>query len=753
MTIGGSDEFRASFFEECEELLEAMHDGFGLMVNGDDDDETIHVVFRAVHSIKGGSGAFGLEDLVAFAHHFETALDRVRAGKTETSGDLLSLFQLCGDHLSDLVAAARNGDEIDPAQAKALNVRLDEVIGTPDDADEAETDVADTFEPLTFDFDALDGGLPALDAVGEETDIANDGFTVAFVADPELFSCGNEPALLFKALDRYGTVHVEANLSDVPSLSRLDPTMPYMKWSIALETDAAEDAVRDVFDFVSDCAVVDITKREAATLQTIELATTTVQEDSIPVEVPSPEGASSPSSVEAAVQPMDDATSTAPAFDPPTPEAPSPTDAAASKPAPTEGAKTSAAPQTIRVDFERVDKLINLVGELVIKEAMLSQAVEKLNLTNGNDVLQEIEGLKQLAGEIQEGVMAIRAQPVKPLFQRMARTIRDASTTTGKRVRLIMKGEAAEVDKTVLERLVDPLNHMVRNAVDHGLESTEDRLDAGKPEEGTVTLSAAHRSGRVVIEISDDGGGINREKVRQHAINRGLISADASLSPSEIDALLFMPGFSMKEEVSELSGRGVGLDVVRSEISALGGRMAISSEMGKGTVFSISLPLTLAVLEGMVVEVAGQTMVVPITAIQETLQPSAAQIHTIGSGSRVLSVRETLVPIEDLGAIFGFREIPTDLDDRVLLVIETETEKRCALIVDRLQDQRQVVIKSLETNYSHVSGIAAATILGDGRIALIVDPEDIAGGMAPPQSAQAAAPKSFASEGDHHVAS
>lgn len=752
MTAGGADEFRASFFEECEELLEAMHDGFGLMVNGSDDDETIHVVFRAVHSIKGGSGAFGLDDLVAFAHHFETALDRVRAGKTDTSDDLLSLFQLCGDHLSDLVAAARNGDTVDPEQAKALSVQLDDVIGSPEESETSDTNAAETFEPLAFDFDAFDVPAPLPDPSADTKEEARSGFAVSFVADPELFSCGNEPALLFKALDRYGAVHVVADLADVPVLSRLDPAMPYFKWSIDLETDVAEDVVRDVFDFVSDCAVIDVnplnkvamtvpTSSNAAADNVFEAAEN-LSPVAPPLTLPTPEAQVS---VEKKTAAKSDPVETPNAM--PMPEA------SAAKQSGSDGPKASAAPQTIRVDFERVDKLINLVGELVIKEAMLSQAVEELNLTNGSDVLQEIEGLKQLAGEIQEGVMAIRAQPVKPLFQRMARTIRDASTMTGKRVRLIMKGEAAEVDKTVLERLVDPLNHMVRNAVDHGLEEKEQRLAAGKPAEGTVTLSAAHRSGRVVIEISDDGGGINREKVRKHAENRGLVSPDASLSPSEIDALLFMPGFSMKEEVSELSGRGVGLDVVRSEISALGGRMSISSEMGEGTVFSISLPLTLAVLEGMVVEVAGQTMVVPITAIQETLQPSTAQIHTIGSGSRVLSIRDTLVPIEDLGAIFGFRDTPMDLDDRVFLVIETETEKRCALIVDGLQDQRQVVIKSLETNYSHVSGIAAATILGDGRIALIVDPEDIAGGIAPPQLSHMPSQHLTTSEGDQHVAS
>lgn len=740
MNNGGSDEFRASFFEECEELLEAMHDGFSQMLDGADDAETIHVVFRAVHSIKGGAGAFGLDALVAFAHHFETALDKVRAGKAEAAGDLLSLFQHCGDHLSDLVASARNGNDVDPAQAEVLRNQLTTVIGFDGDNDNGLAEAEEAFEPLVLDIGAFDADDTSDDASPSGEDPSPIGFHLTFTAEPELFTSGNEPALLFRALDRVGTATIQADVADVPCLSRLDPTMSNITWAIDLATNAPEDVVRDVFDFVSDCAGIEIspTGASSTSAQSSEILQITSPDEMTVGGAPTMSEAKIPSiaqtvPTEIGVQPQPNVTGTLEA-----------------KPEPLGQAKGAAPPQTIRVDFERVDKLINLVGELVIKEAMLSQAVEKLALSTGDDVLQEIEGLKLLAGEIQEGVMAIRAQPVKPLFQRMARTIRDASTMTGKRVRLVMKGETSEVDKTVLERLVDPLNHMVRNAVDHGLESGEVRLAAGKQEEGTITLSAAHRSGRVVIEISDDGGGIDREKVRQHAEERGLISPETPLTPAEIDGLLFMPGFSLKEEVSELSGRGVGLDVVRNEISALGGRMAITSEKGSGTMFSISLPLTLAVLEGMVVDVAGQTMVIPITAIQETLQPSTAQIHTIGSGSRVLSIRDGLLPVSDLGAILGFRDAPSDLDDHVLLVIETETERRCALIVDGLQDQRQVVIKSLETNYSQVDGIAAATILGDGRIALIVDPEGIAGGIAP---APAGPPVSDLVEGEYLVAS
>ncbi|MEJ6395424.1 chemotaxis protein CheA [Gymnodinialimonas sp. 2305UL16-5] len=718
---GGTDEFRASFFEECEDLLEAMHDGFGLMQNGDGDDETIHVIFRAVHSVKGGAGAFGLDDLVGFAHHFETALDMVRAGKAQPDPDLLSLFQQCGDHLSDLVSAARDEATIDASDSASLTARLDEVIGANGAGDEGVSDAAENFEPMSLDLDAM------FDIADPSKPTAT-GHQISFVAEPELFTSGNEPALLFRALERFGQAEVVANSDDVPPLSALDPTTAFMSWDIRIDTDAAEDVLRDVFDFVSDCAQIEFkplyADRQADLISSLGFGPGVPEMAPEEVTAASEEGAPAED-----VLALSDETDVHD-HDPTSPAEPTRSQADAHAQTEKSTPKTPM-PQTIRVDFERVDKLINLVGELVIKEAMLSQSVASLDLATGSDVLLELESLKQLAGEIQEGVMSIRAQPIKPLFQRMARTIRDASSMTGKRVKLVMKGETAEVDKTVLERLVDPLTHMVRNAVDHGLEDRETRLAAGKPAEGTVTLSAAHRSGRVVIEISDDGGGIDRDRVRQIAESKGLISPDAVLTPSEVDGLLFRPGFSSKEEVSELSGRGVGLDVAKSEIVALGGRLTIQSEPGKGSVFSISLPLTLAVLEGMVVDVAGQTMVVPITAIHETLQPATAKIHTIGSGGHVLSIRDTLVPIADLGAIFGFRDPPAELDDHVLLIIETETERRCALIVDALQDQRQVVIKSLETNYTSIDGVAAATILGDGRIALIVDPEGVAGGIAP----------------------
>jgi two-component system chemotaxis sensor kinase CheA len=380
---------------------------------------------------------------------------------------------------------------------------------------------------------------------------------------------------------------------------------------------------------------------------------------------------------------------------------------------------------TIRVDLDRVDRLINVVGELVIQQAMLAQRVIESGLARSSGISVGLEDLELLTREIQDSVMAIRAQPVKSVFQRMPRLVREVAEMTGKRVRLVTAGEDTEVDKTVVERLAEPITHMLRNAIDHGLEGPDERLAAGKPAEGTVRLVALHRSGRIVIEISDDGKGINRERVKGIAISRGLIAEDAVLTDDEIDNLIFLPGFSTAETITDVSGRGVGMDVVRRSIQALGGRISISSVPGKGSTFTLSLPLTLAVLDGMVVTGAAQTLVAPLTAIVESLTPRLQDIHHVGGHDPVIRFRDEFVPLIDVALGMGFRDTPIAAETGVAVVVETEAGSRAALLFDAIQGQRQVVIKSLETNYQQVDGVAAATILGDGRVALILDVDAI----------------------------
>lgn len=666
------DTLRPAFFEECEDLLSRMGEGLAQIPEAAErqDLDAVHDVFRAVHSIKGGAGAFGLTTLVNFAHAFETVLDLMRGGSLFPDNAAMHTLLRASDVLSDLVAAARDGHD-EPAQMAPLLLELDILAeGGPADADEPDFG----FQPVKLDF--LSFELPEPEP---QADTA--GFAVTLIPTAGLYAAGHEPLSLLRALADLGEAKVTADLSGVAPLAALDLARPGLCWRMEIATED-EEQIASVFDFVGDLADIDIIRL-----------------------TPDDGAAESPAPVPQLTLVPD-----------PKPE---------SRPArPAAEATSHAAPATIRVNLDRVDRLINQIGELVIMEAMLSQAISSAGLRDDSDITGSLEGIKQLAANIQESVMSIRAQPLKSVFQRMERITREAADATGKQVRLVMTGEMTEVDKTVIERLVDPLTHMIRNSVDHGIEATERRLASGKPAEGVITLSAAHRSGRVIIEVIDDGAGINRPRVREIAEEKGLIAPGAQLSPAEIDNLLFMPGFSSKEEVSALSGRGVGLDVVRREIQSLGGRVSIQSSPGLGTSFTIALPLTLAVLEGMLIGVGRETMVLPISSIIETLGMGNLQIHPLGRNGRLIANRGEMIPIIDLADCFGF-DIAQGQEPGVLILVECDSGRRAALAADRIFDQRQVVIKSLEDNYGTVPGISAATILGDGRIALIVDSEEL----------------------------
>jgi two-component system chemotaxis sensor kinase CheA len=361
------------------------------------------------------------------------------------------------------------------------------------------------------------------------------------------------------------------------------------------------------------------------------------------------------------------------------------------------------------------------VGELVITQAMLCQGVSDAALKQDSLVANGLSALEHLTRELQESVMAIRTQPVKSVFQRMPRLVRELGAQTAKQVRLVVDGEGTEVDKTVIERLSEPLTHMIRNAIDHGVELPAERVAKGKPPEGTVRLSAEHRGGRIVIEVADDGRGIDRDRVREKAIERGLISPHANLSDEEMDNLIFLPGFSTAAQLSNISGRGVGMDVVRRNILDLGGRVTISSVPQKGSKFSLTLPLTLAVLDGMIVSVGDQTFVLPLTHIVESLKPRREDLRAFGTGSQLIRIRNNYVPLVSVGELLNVSGANSNPCDGVVILVETEGTGPLALAVGAIVGQQQVVIKSFESNYRHIEGIAAATILGDGRVALILD--------------------------------
>ena len=686
-------EIRASFFIECEELLEAMQDGLQALDDGESDAETINVVFRAVHSIKGGAGAFGLDPMVRFAHRFETVLDNLRSGTLAAEPDLIKLFFRAGDHLSDLVRACRDDAAIPQAEGDSILADLGRYDDSPDAEDTPEEEIE--FEPMGLSLD-LDLDLPPLDAAP-----APPRYRITFAPEAEMFENGNEVAPILRALCELGAAEVTCDTARVPPLAQLEPTSAYLSWTILLTTEVDEAELRSTFEFVDGLCKYEIVRDEGE-----------ANLPSLPEPVPSAPAEEVVEAEEAATAPALDEPPTAP-----TPQPPEETKRERNAPA--------AVKSVVRVDLDRIERLVNLVGELVINQAMLAQSLESTGLSPHSEAMHGLEEFQRLTRDIQDSVMMIRAQPVKSLFQRMSRIVREASAAVGKDVRLVTEGDNTEVDKTVIERLADPLTHMIRNAVDHGLETVEDRSTAGKPAQGVVRLSAAHRSGRVVIEVADDGAGINRPKVLQIAIDKGLIPADAQLSDTEIDNLLFLPGFSTASAVSDLSGRGVGMDVVRTAIQALGGRITITSTPGSGTTISISLPLTLAVLDGMVIEVAGETLVVPLNMVAETITLGADNIDEIQPGVDAVRVRGGFVPLHDLGCMLGYRARPDSYVDAVALLIQQEDGTRAALVVDEIEDQRQVVIKGLDEAFYRAPGIAAATILGDGQIALILDPTDI----------------------------
>lgn len=745
-------EIRATFFEECVEQLGELETGLLAMENGEADSDTVNAVFRAVHSVKGGAGAFNLNDLVNFAHIFETTLDEVRSDRLEPTPDVVRIMLRSADVLADLITVARDGGAVDAARTKGLVAELKSLIpaakgGTAGTAGAVVVAAAEPEEEEEEElFPSIEGdGMGDLDFTPVAVDfddlisVGANRFRIHFKPRPDMYAKANESGRLIREVLALGDGQVVCDTSETPLLSDLDPEGAFLSWTIDLSTDCEEAAIREIFEFAEfdsevtiEHIVEDMPAPEASDADEEavdpEIAALLARMNSDPGEEPAPTVAAPAPTVAAAKAKVDPApVKAAPVAEPVAKAAAAEsatTAKAAAKPAAAAAASGEGGAQagaTIRVDLERVDRLIDLVGELVIHQVMLSQRVTQAGLAHATDVAVGLDELEQLTREIQDSVMAIRAQPVKSVFQRLPRLVREVADATKKSVRLVTEGEGTEVDKTVIERLSDPLTHMIRNAIDHGLELPEKRLAAGKPEEGTVRVAAMHRSGRIVIEISDDGAGINRPVVRDIAVKKGLIPPDAALTDEEIDNLIFLPGFSTKDVVSELSGRGVGMDVVKRSIQALGGRVSIASKPGEGSIFTMSLPLTLAVLDGMIVSAGTQTLVVPLTAIIETLKPKASDVRGFGSDERLIAVRDSFLPLIDVAQQLGYRHGQTDAMQGVAILVEAENGSRSALLVDGIQGQRQVVIKSLEANYGRVPGVAAATIMGDGRVALILD--------------------------------
>ena len=657
---------RQVFFEECADHLSDFEAGLIALDAGDTDPELINATFRAAHSIKGGAAIFGIAVLARCAHAAETVLScmRDRGGLLPNA---VPVLLRAVDVLSDLATAAREERELDPARVDAIVAELEGIVAQPAvtaPSGDEELDDGIVFTPLVVEFETL---------------AVTSTWAVDFRPHDSLFETANEPLLLLEQLAEFGDCVIEADLSDLPLLDALDPRGAYVRWRAVVTTSADPSDLRQLFDFVErDC--------------------------DLSLEAVTSDAAGAPGATAAATEPQADAG-----------RAQSPSLPGSS------GEATRPRATMLRVDVDRVDRLINLMSELVTSEAVLTECATAFGGPEGTALNAAIEDLKGLTRVLEESVMAIRSQVLGPVFQRMSRLVREMEGRTGKQVRLVIEGEDTEVDRGLIEGLTDPLTHMIRNSIDHGLEQPEDRVRHGKPPVGEVRVRAAHRGGRVVIEVSDDGAGINLARVLESAIARGTVSADHNLTPHEIANLIFEPGLSTAEAVTDVSGRGVGMDVVRRSVQALGGRISVQTREGFGTTFVLSLPLTLAVLDGMLVIVDGERMIVPLNAVLESIKPKAAEIRTIGPQASLLSIRGDQVPYLDLASLLGYCSDAVDMDTGIALLLESDSAEPIAFRVDEIIDTRQVVIKSLEDNYQSVAGIAAATILGDGKVALIID--------------------------------
>jgi two-component system chemotaxis sensor kinase CheA len=668
------EQLRQTYFQDCDELLGELESALMALDNGRADADTLNDAFRAIHSIKGGADILHFDRLVRFAHTFESVLDRLRLGRLVVDPELASLMLRAGDAVADLVRAAQAGADMAEGYENEIADALQSLAQA---AGSAESPAA--CEPEESRVEAA----PAAAAAPLRH------YRIQLSPPADLFREGNEPQLLMSALERLGSVKAVADTAALPPLADLDAEHCYLRWTIDVRTTAGPEAIQDVFDLTVDKSALEI----------VELAMQ-------PAEAATP--ASGPENA------ADGATST-PAAALPAASSPAPSGAAN---APSKAATTV---NSIRVDLEKLDYLVNLVGELVISQSMLAEQLSVLPSDKFPTLSRSIEELTQHARNLQDGVMAVRTQPVKSVFARMPRLVRDLAVETGKNVRLLISGETTEVDKTVVEQLFDPLIHMIRNAVDHGIEPPAERLANGKPALGTVRLSAAHVGGRIVIQVTDDGRGIDRARVRARAVERGLLSPDAALTEDQLDNLIFLPGLSTAETVSEISGRGVGMDVVRRNVERLGGRVLIRSVAGKGSTFYLSLPLTLAVLDGMVVGVGRETYIVPLTVILESLRPQARDIHRLVGGGEVLYVRGEYVPLVYLGRAFDVPDATREPWEGLVMLVDADAGGKVGVVVDEIVGQQQVVIKSVEANYRALRGIAGATILGNGRVALILD--------------------------------
>ncbi|EKO3962652.1 chemotaxis protein CheA [Vibrio fluvialis] len=679
------EQLRKMFYEECRENLEVLENVLLHLDPQDGDHETINTIFRAAHSIKGGAATFNLLDISEFTHSVEAYLDKVRNHEAALSATSVDVLLKSCDVIGDMLAGHETGSDVDLDLKASVSHQVAQLLSSSLLGSSSPTESADL-------------------AVAKTSDTQTGRWHIAFVPHRELFFSGNDPLRILRELyELDAECNIQADSQALPELLEVEAELCYLSWNADVSGEVDEAAIREIFEWVEDECELTIERAAASCAETSVVAEPIALQEPISIQDATPvEDVSPPLVIKPALSDIKESE--------------------LKEKAPAKAAKAESSVTSIRVDIDKVDSLINLVGELVITQSMLTEIGNDFSMDKLEKLQAGLAQLLQNSKDLQENVLNIRMLPMSFAFSRFPRLVRDLCGRLEKKVDLQIQGENTELDKTVLERIVDPLVHLVRNGIDHGIERPQQRLDAGKPEMGLIELNAYHQGGSIIIEVKDDGAGIDCDRVWRKAVEKGVLPGDSrreEISDKQVLNLIFAPGFSTADQVSDISGRGVGMDVVKRNIEELGGHIEVESHLGQGSHFTISLPLTLAILDGQLVKVGSEVYIIPLLTIIESIQINPSCVKLASGGVELYRLRDENIPILRLQDELEMGDSGA-LGRRLLCFVEA-AGNRVGLLVDELLDQQQVVIKSLESNYAKVAGISGATILGDGSVSLILD--------------------------------
>ncbi|MEI0539559.1 chemotaxis protein CheA [Brachyspira pulli] len=701
-----SDEFISIFLSEAKEIVEGLENDLVLLEDNKSDEDLLNKIFRSAHTLKSSAGTVGFTTMSELNHVAENLLEKVRSGKLDVTPQMITVLlefldtvKLMLQNIVDGKSETEGVNNIDSLKAKIKAIADGNDPSTVSSTPAPKAAAAP--EPKKEDPKKEEEAPKAEKEEPEAVKSGSNSFHIDMGFKNTIFDNGIDPLMFLNDLRAIGTIsNLKIECNSLPSILNLeDPYVCYTQFSLDFDTDAPEEQVQNIFLFVIDDNDINIVNTKAEIKDDdAKPAEATQEVQETPAEEQKHEEA----------QKTEEKTAEAPAA------------ASTNQPAATAAPKAKVqAPSTVRVDTRKLDSLMNLIGELVIAQSRIMQLTQSLDIDNG--LKEAVSSMDRTSRQIQEEVMNIRMMPIGPIFTQFHRYVRDLNLELNKEVKLVLKGETTEIDKNMLEQLSDPLKHIIRNSMDHGIEKTkEERIARGKPEYGTITMSAAHQEGHVVIEVSDDGNGLNKEKIFNKAVEKGLLSRDGKYSDIEIYRTIFAPGLSTADKVTDISGRGVGMDVVRANVEKMKGKIEIKSTEGKGSTFIIKLPLTLAIIEGITFALGKQIYIMPLISIIEQIKVKNEQVKPFEGKGEMIKIREEYLPLIRLHKVFEIDTQVENIEDGIVVVVEAGY-RRCAIFVDELLDQQQVVIKSLDSAFSKHAGIAGGTILGDGRIALIID--------------------------------